>query len=665
MPEIGLYALRLALAVAAIGIGAGVFAGWTKRIEWSGVAERSVYAVFALLAVAMGVLFYALASNDFSLTYVSRHSARSMELQYRLGALWGGQAGSLLLWAFLLMAFGSVGVFANRHASRRLIPWVAVSLLSNAVFFLVLLNFLTNPFERLPHDQVLSDGQGLNPLLQHPVMMIHPIMLYLGFTGFATPFAFAFAALVTGDLGTAWFRTTRRWSLIAWLALGSGLVLGGRWAYEVLGWGGYWAWDPVENAALMPWLAATAYLHSVMIQEKRNMLKTWNVVLIGLTYTLCLFGTFLTRSGIVQSVHAFTDDGWYKPIFLSYVVVMAVCFYSAVWYRRKELASPNRLESVVSREASFILNNWVFMVILAVVFGFTMLPVFSESLSGERMTLGPHFFNVVTAPLALLLLLLTGVGPLIAWRAATPASLKRQFRLPVVAGVVTGVVLAAIFWGEIGYWAITCWGLCAFVTMTIVQEYTRAIRVRMRSKGESVAGAFAALLQKNQRRYGGYIVHLGVVLILIGFSGAVFNFESLENIAPGDSVDVQQSYRLEYMTAEPITMQHYGGATARLALFRDDEPLAVMLPEKRMYWLEQQPSTIPSIYSTWFEDIYVILSAIETDGSATIKIYRNPLVNWIWVGAIVFVLGGLAILWPHPPRSPSTTARPNTTGALG
>jgi cytochrome c-type biogenesis protein CcmF len=656
MPEIGLYAIRLALAAAMIGIGVGIFAGVQRRSEWSGVAERSVYVVFGLLGIAMLALFWALWANDFSLAYVARHSARSMEWRYRLGALWGGQAGSLLLWVFLLMAYGAYGVFANRTSHRTLIPWVAVALLANAAFFLVLLNFLTNPFERLPHDQVLSDGQGLNPLLQHPVMMIHPIMLYLGFTGFATPFAFAFAALVTGELGTAWFRTTRRLALIAWLALGAGMVLGGRWAYEVLGWGGYWAWDPVENASLMPWLAGTAYLHSVMIQEKRDMLKTWNVVLIGLTYALCLFGTFLTRSGIVQSVHAFTDAGWYKPLFLGYVVVSVVVFYGAVVWRRKDLASPNRLESVVSREASFILNNWVFMVILAVVFGFTLLPVFSESLSGERLTLGPHFFNVVTGPLALLLLLLTGIGPLIAWRSATPASLKRQFRWPTLAGVVTAIVIAALFWGEVGYWTVGCWGLGAFVIATITQEYTLAVRVRVRSQGESIGAALAALLRKNQRRYGGYIIHLGIVVMLLGISGSAFNYESLENVGPGDSVDVQRDYRLEYLTAEPITQQHYGGATARLALFRDEEPLAVMEPEKRMYWLEQQPSTIPSIYSTWIEDVYVILTAVETDGSATIKIYRNPLVNWIWAGAMVFALGGLAILWPHPPRARASAA---------
>ncbi len=649
MPEIGFYALRLALLVCGVGIVTGVYAGIVRRSDWRQVAERSVYVVFGFVGVGMLCLFYALGTNDFTLSYVARHSASSMTLPYRLGALWGGQAGSLMLWCFLLLAFGAAAVRSNRESNRVLIPWVAVSLLLNAAFFLVLINFLTNPFERLPFAQVVSDGNGLNPLLQHPVMMIHPILLYAGFTGFAVPYSFALAALITGELGTNWFRTTRRWSLIAWLTLGCGIVLGGRWAYEVLGWGGYWAWDPVENASLMPWLAGTAYLHSVMIQEKRNMLKTWNVVLIGLTYGMCLFGTFLTRSGIVQSVHAFTDAGWFKPLFLGYVIVSAVIYYSAVVWRRKELASPNKLESVVSREASFVLNNWVFMVLLAVVFGFTLLPVFSEAISGSRLTLGPKFFNVTTGPLALLLLLLTGVGPLIAWRKASGTSLRRQFTAPASLGVVTAIVPTFIFWGQIGYWTIACWGLSGFVVGTIFQEYGQAISARVRNRGESVARAFATLLEKNQRRYGGYIVHLGVVVMLLGFSGAVFNVETLENVAPGDSIELDQ-YRLEYLTAEPITAQHYGGATARLALYRDEAPLAVMAPEKRMYWLEQQPASIPSIYSTWIEDIYVILTAVEPNGSATVKVYRNPLVNWIWAGSIVFLIGGLSILWPHPAR---------------
>jgi len=649
MSEIGLYAIRFALLATIFGIGAGVYSGLTRRADWGQAAERSVYTVLIFLGIAMFSLFWSLGFNDFSLEYVARHSARSMSLPYRLGALWGGQAGSLLLWAFLLMAFGSAGVFSNRRSQSALIPWVAVVLLANAGFFLVLLEFLTPPFELVPAGQVLSDGTGLNPLLQHPVMLIHPVMLYLGFTGFATPFAFAFAALVTGRLGTEWFRTTRRWSLFAWLALGAGIVLGGRWAYEVLGWGGYWAWDPVENASLMPWLAATAYLHSVMIQEKRDMLKTWNVILVGLTYTLCLFGTFLTRSGIVQSVHAFTDAGWYKPLFLGYVIFSASVFALAVFARRKELSSPRKLESVLSRESSFVLNNWVFMVLLAVVFGFTMLPVFSEFFSGERLTLGPHFFNQITGPLALILLFLTGVGPLIPWRKATPSSLRRQFKWPLICGLSATIILGLIFWNQVGYWSLTCWGLCAFVCATIGQEYAQAVRARKRVHAESIPVALRTLLSKNQRRYGGYIIHLGVVVMLVGISGSVFNVESLENMRPGESTTMRE-YRIEYLTADPITEQHYGGATARLALFRDEHPLVVMEPEKRIYWLEDQPSTIPSIYSTWMEDIYVIVNAIEEDGSATIKIYRNPLVNWIWVGAITFALGGVAILWPHPSR---------------
>ena len=418
----------------------------------------------------------------------------------------------------------------------------------------------------------------------------------------------------------------------------------------MLGWGGYWAWDPVENAAMMPWLVGTAYLHSVMIQEKRDMLKIWNLVLIGLTYSLCLFGTFLTRSGVVQSVHSFTNSGWFGFIFLAYVAVVATTFFTALILRRGELSSPNRLESMVSREASFVLNNWAFMALLAVVFWGTLLPVFSESISGQRLTVGPKFFNTLAGPIALILLFLTGVGPLVAWRRATPANLRRQFVWPTAAGVGAAVGLAAAFWGEIGFFPFACWSLGAFVVGTIVQEYVRAISARRRAHGESTAAAFATLLRKNQRRYGGYVVHLGMVLVLVGIAGAAFNEERLENIQVGQETRLRD-YRLEYLTANAIPAQHYGGARARIALYRNDEPVAVMAPEKRVYWLEQQPTSIPSIYSTWLEDLYVILTAVEPDGSATVKIYRNPLVNWIWIGLVVFTIGCGLVLWPHPERT--------------
>ncbi|MEE8475693.1 MAG: heme lyase CcmF/NrfE family subunit [Myxococcota bacterium] len=660
MSEIGATALRFALVVAVLGLGCGIYAGVSRgpqRHQWTRVSERAVLVVFALVCVAMGLLFAAFAGHDFHLKYVAQNSARSMALHYRLAALWGGQAGSLLLWLWMLLAYSSACVWIQRHSHRTLMPWVVAVLLANAIFFLVLVNFITSPFEILPPGEVLSDGAGLNPLLQHPVMMIHPLVLYTGLVGFAVPFAFAFAALASGELDTAWFRTTRRWTLFAWLALSIGIMLGGRWAYEVLGWGGYWAWDPVENASFMPWLPATAYLHSVMIQEKRNMLKTWNLLLIGLTYTLCLFGTFLTRSGIVQSVHAFAQTPIFTSIFLGYVLVTGAGFLAVLLWRRGEIRSPARLESMVSREAAFLLNNWVFIAILMVIFWGTLFPVFSEAISGERIAVGPQFFNTMAGPLALFLLFLTGIGPLVAWRKASFASLRKQVVWPAATGVAAGIGFVVLFRSDIKFYPLMVWSLGAFVTATIVQEYTRAIRVRMKGHGESPFRALATLLRKNQQRYGGYIVHLGAVFVLIGTAGSAFNEERLENVQPGQEV-VMNGYRLRYLTALPLPEGHYGGAVARIALYRNDEPVAVMLPEKRVYWFEDQPASIPSVHSTLMEDLYVILNAIEADGSATLKIYRNPLVNWIWIGGVIFVLGTLAVMWPHPHRSPEPGSSP-------
>jgi len=639
--------------------------GVAKRPQWTRVSERAVLAVAGLASFAMLALFVAFANNDFQLSYVAANSSRNMLLGYRLAALWSGQAGSLLLWLWMLLAYSSLCVILQRHQNRHLMPWVSAVFLANASFFLVLLIFVTDPFQKLSPAHLLSDGSGLNPLLQHPVMLAHPLMLYTGLVGFVVPFAFAFAALVTGELGNTWFRVTRRWTLFSWLFLSIGILLGGRWAYEVLGWGGYWAWDPVENASFMPWLPATAYLHSVMIQEKRNMLKTWNLLLIGLTYTLCLFGTFLTRSGIVQSVHAFAQTPIFTSIFLGYVLVTALGFLAALFYRRGELSGGNQLESVVSREAAFLLNNWAFIAILVVVFIGTLFPVFSELLGDRQIVWGPSFYNQLLGPFGVFLLLLTGVGPLIAWRRASPVLLRRQFTLPVAAGLGIGIVSFGLASREITSWTLTdlygvaTWGVSAFVATTIAQEFWRAIRVRRRRGGENVLQAFGALLRKNQQRYGGYIVHLGVVFVMIGVAGSILEEEHLENVEPGGEV-VVHGYRLQYLTAEPIPAQHHGGARARLALYRGDRPLGVMLPEKRMYWLQEQPASIPSIYSTLREDLYVILTALENDGSATLKIYRNPLVNWIWIGGAVFVLGTLAVLWPHPPRTGGARAEPQT-----
>ncbi len=379
-------------------------------------------------------------------------------------------------------------------------------------------------------------------------MLIHPLLLYIGMVGFVVPFAFGLAAMLSGQLGTVWMRTTRRWTLFAWFFLSVGILMGGRWAYEVLGWGGYWAWDPVENASLMPWLAGTAFLHSVMVQEKRDMLKIWNLILIGLTYSLCLFGTMLTRSGLVQSVHAFAQTKVFGLLFLGYVLLTVAVFFGVLISRRKALRSSNRLESILSRESGFLLNNWIFMVILAVVLWGTMFPKISEWLTGTERMIGPLWFNKLNAPLALLLLLLTGAGPLIAWRRASRANLRKQFLWPGVAAVLTAGALLAWFRSEIGFFPLATWSLSSFVVGTIFQEYFRAIRARMRGGDENLLQAFGTLMRKNQRRYGGYVVHLGVVFILIGIAGAAFNEERLENVHPGDSIEID-GYRLEYRTA--------------------------------------------------------------------------------------------------------------------
>lgn len=390
------------------------------------------------------------------------------------------------------------------------------------------------------------------------------------------------------------------------------------------------------------------------------MLKTWNLVLIGLTYSLCLFGTMLTRSGLVRSVHAFAQTEIFGILFMGYVLLTVATFFGVLLWRRPMLRSTNRLESVLSRESGFVVNNWLFMALLGIVFWGTMFPKVSDWLTGREILIGPQWFNSLTVFVALPLLLLTGVGPLVAWRRASPSSLRRQFRAPLAAGLLAGVVLVAAFRGAIGLFPLLTWCAAAFVTVTIVQEYARAIRVRMR-RGEGPFEALRVLYRKNARRYGGYVVHLGVVFIFVGFAGAAFNEERLENLSPGDAVSMN-GYRLEYRTARALPHPHYGGAEARLALFRGEQPLATMTPEKRMYWLQQQPSSIPSVYSTLGEDLYVILTAVEPDGSATFKIYRNPLVNWIWIGGWTFVFGTVLIMWPHPTTARSDPSERDATG---
>jgi cytochrome c-type biogenesis protein CcmF len=649
--NLGNFSLFLAFFFALYGVAAAIAGALRNEARWVKNSERAVYAVFALLTLGMLGLEVGLLADRFDLAFVAQNSSREQPWTFKVPALWGGQAGSLLLWGWMVSLLSALAVFQNRRRNRVLMPWVIAILMGNTSFFSGLVAFVTNPFTRLPADQIASNGNGMNPLLQHAAMLIHPPILYVGFVGFVVPFAFALAALITGELGQSWFRTTRRWTLTAWAFLGVGIMLGGRWAYEVLGWGGYWAWDPVENASFMPWLAATAYLHSVMIQEKRGMLKIWNLALIGLTYSLCLFGTFLTRSGIVQSVHSFANAGWFGLVFLAYVGLVAGLFTIFLIWRLPLLRSENRLDSIVSREASFLLNNWAFLGFLSIVFFGTLYPVFSEAIWGMKVQIGPPFFQRYAVPLAIFLLILTGVGPLIAWRRATWLNLRKSFLWPALAAVAAAAAILAA--GVRGLYPVAFGALCMFVTGTIVEEYSRGIRARMRH-GEGPVRAAFELIRRNQRRYGGYVVHLAIVLIFVGFAGAAFNLEETKLLKPGESWELN-GYTLEYRQPRPVKHAHYAGALARVALHHDGKPLGMLLPEKRMYFQQEQPATVPAIVSTFAEDFYLILVGLEPDRSAALKVYINPLVNWIWLGGAVFILGNTLILWPIPERRSGRT----------
>ena len=646
MIELGYYAQVLALVFALLAAGASIAGALRQRGDWVQSGERGVYAVFALLSLAILALEAALLTDRFDLAFVAQVSSREQPWAFKIPALWGAQAGSLLLWCWMLSLFSAIAIWQCRDRNRALVPWVIAALMANVAFFAALICTVSNPFEALAPAHVVSNGRGLNPLLQHPVMLIHPPILYTGLVGFAVPFAFALAALISGELGVTWFRTTRRWTITAWLFLGIGIMLGGRWAYEVLGWGGYWAWDPVENASLMPWLVGTAYLHSTMIQEKRGMLKIWNLVLVGLTYSLCIFGTFLTRSGLVQSVHSFTADAWFGYLFLGYVLVVSGVFFGCLLWRVPRLRSQQKLDSMLSREASFLLNNWAFLGLCSIVFFGTLYPVFSEALTGERIQIGPPFFQRYAGPLAILLLFMTGVGPLIAWRRATWVNLRKSFVWP--AGIALAGAGALALAGLRDFYPLAFLTLCIFVTSTISEEYGRGIRARMR-RGESAPRAFLELVRRNQRRYGGYVVHLSVVVMFVGFAGSAFDIEETRLLAPGDRWELD-GYTLEYRQARPVSHPHYAGAQLRIALYREDEPVGILLPEKRMYFQQEQPATIPAIASSLREDVYVILVGLEPDRSAALKVYINPLVNWIWIGGFVFVIGNALLLWPMPER---------------
>jgi cytochrome c-type biogenesis protein CcmF len=658
MTQFGPIFLLLALGCAVYAVIATIIGARRQQQEIVDTGHNAAIAVMVFLTLAAISLVEALLADNFQLKYVASTSNRALPTFYKFSSLWAGMEGSLLFWAWLLAAFSLVCVVTYRRQQTLLMPYVTAVLMVVATFFISMIVFVTNPFETLANPP--ADGRGLNPLLQHWAMVIHPPILYLGYVGFTVPFAFAIAAMLSGQVGNEWMKITRRWTIIPWFFLGIGIMLGGKWAYMELGWGGYWAWDPVENAALMPWLCGTAFLHSVIIQEKKNMLRVWNMVLIILTFTLCIFGTFLTRSGVISSVHSFTQSSL-GPLFLGFVGLIATSSFTLMGLRLHLLKSDVRMDSVVSRESVFLLNNVVFLGACFAVFWGTLFPVISEAVRGVKITVGAPWFNAVLVPISLLLLLLTGVGPLVAWRKSSAEHLKKMFMLPAVGAVVTLIILLVA--GVRHFYALISFALSVFVTITIIAEYHRGAIARGHTNGESYPLALWHLLMKNKRRYGGYVVHFGMVLIFIGVTGKAFTEEAEKQLKPGESIKIG-NYELVYQDTKRFEDPNKVVIESRMVVKRDGKELETIYPQKHFYIVQQQPTTEVALFSNLREDLYVVLGEHQAEtNAATFHIYLNPLVMWVWIGGMVLTIGTIITLLPDVGERRSKTAPAKTASA--
>ena len=662
MPTFGSFALLFALALCGYSLLAGAIAlrqlatGARSRVTPERLAEtarRAGIGSFIATTAAAFALVWAAFNNDFSVAYILHHSNRARPGPYKFAALWSGQEGSLLLWAWLLSAYGFV--LRLRHkVDVKLTAYASAILAGVQVFFLLLLNFAAMPFS-LVSGPVPQDGFGLNPLLQYPEMVIHPPMLYLGYVGFAVPFAFALGALMMRYPGEKWIHITRRWTMVTWLFLTCGIFLGAHWAYSVLGWGGYWGWDPVENASLMPWLTGTAFLHSVMMQEKRGMMKSWNVWLIFSTFLLAIFGTLLTRSGLVSSVHAFAQSSIGTWFWTFLIIVLSVCLFTFI-LQRDHLKAENKLESLVSRESSFLFNNLVLLAVCFTVLWGTLFPVLSEYVQGNKVTVSAPFYNRVAVPIGLFLLFLTGIGPLLAWRSSSFKSIRKNFVLPCIAGLVAAIVVIAcgVHPWEIfttndqgSFYSFIAFTLAAVVVTAISAEFLRGAGVISRHTGQNLFASMVQLTRRNTRRYGGYIVHFGVVVVFIGLAGSAFNQSREEELGFKQSLNIGP-YRLECQSYSQDSNPNYDTEYALLDVYRGDKKITQLAPEKRFYTASQQPSTIVANHSTLAWDLYVIYAGKNPDtGQPIIKVFLNPLVAWIWIGVGIIVFGTGVALVPN------------------
>jgi cytochrome c-type biogenesis protein CcmF len=668
MPAFGSFALLVALALSGYNLLAGAVAlrqlatGRRYAIAPERLAEtarRAGIASFFATACAAFALVWAAFTNDFSVAYIAEHSNRALPWAYKFAALWSGQEGSLLLWAFLLSAYGFV-LRARHKVDVKLTAYASTILAGIQVFFLLLVNIAATPFS-LVTGAIPVDGNGLNPLLQYPEMVIHPPMLYLGYVGFSVPFAFALGALMMRYPGEKWIHITRRWTMVTWLFLTVGIFLGMHWAYNVLGWGGYWGWDPVENASLMPWLTGTAFLHSVMMQEKRGMMKSWNVWLIFSTFMLSILGTLLTRSGLVSSVHAFAQSPIGNWFWIFLVITFAICLFTYI-YNRDHLKTDHKLESLVSRESSFLFNNLVLLAACFTVLWGTFFPVLSEYVQGNKVTVSAPFYNRVAVPIGVFLLLLTGIGPVLAWRSTSIKSIRRNFILPGIVGLVVAIAIIPLGvhpWTifttdqEGAFYSWLTFSLAAFVLTAIFSEFYKGARVIGQKSGQNLLASMVRLTRRNTRRYGGYIVHFGIVLIFIGIAGQAFNQSHEQTMNFKDSF-VLGPYRVECLDYSQDSNPNYDTEFAMLNVYRGNKLVTKLSPELRVYAVNGQPSTIVANHSTLIEDLYVIYAGKDpVTGQPVIKAFLNPLVAWIWIGLLVTILGtGIALV----PNMSATTA---------
>ncbi|MGA2897839.1 MAG: cytochrome c-type biogenesis CcmF C-terminal domain-containing protein [Acidobacteriaceae bacterium] len=674
MPEFGSFCLLLALILTLYNFVVGGFALWgatpggvratgIPKERWNRLGEtarRAGIASFVALCCAAFALVWAALTNDFSVEYIRAHSNIALNPAYKFAAMWSGQEGSLLLWAWLLGAYGFV-VRMRHRVDVRLSAFASVILAAIQVFFVLLLVVAAPPFSIAP-GPVAADGAGLNVLLQYPEMVIHPPMLYLGYVGFAVPFAFALGALMMRYPGEKWIHITRRWTMVTWLFLTCGILLGAHWAYSVLGWGGYWGWDPVENASLMPWLTGTAFLHSVMMQEKRGMMKSWNVWLIFSTFLLTILGTLLTRSGIISSVHAFAESSIGTWFYTFIVIAFLVCLLTFI-LRRDHLKSENKLESLVSRESSFLFNNMILLAAcLTVLFG-TLFPLLSEAVTGSKVTTGAAYYNRVEIPIGLFLLFLTGLGPLLAWRSTTLRSIRRNFVLPSIAMAATavGLMIAGLRpWNdgddmESTFFSLIAFTLAAGVITAIVEEFTRGARVVRTQTGKNLLASAVLLTRRNTRRYGGYIIHFGIVVLFIGIAGGAFDQSREMTMSYGDTLAIGP-YRLVNVGNTQESTPNYDTSFARLDVYKNGKYVKQLSPEKRTYFVgtdHEQASTIVALHSTAEADLYTVYEGPDPDSNMPeIKVFLNPLIKWIWIGVAIVVLGTFIALIPNLVRSP-------------